>query len=198
MRNRGIAFFSPRRYGSVMGQKRSSHPTSLPNVLTASRIAAAPLLAVAVLTGQEPWIAAAIVLFAALTDLFDGIVARAQGQLSELGAVLDPIADKIFVISALFLLVADGLLRGATVDTVSGSVARSSPTPMRSRTHAKYLKVTSMFAAMYARDNSRQYIGSSPTQPKASRLQLRQAFPSFALEHAQHTAKEATRIAPRF
>jgi cardiolipin synthase len=101
-----------------MGHKRSSHPTSLPNVLTASRIAAAPLLAVAVLTGQEPWIAAAIVLFAALTDLFDGIVARAQGQLSELGAVLDPIADKIFVISALFLLVADGLLSGATVVAV--------------------------------------------------------------------------------
>lgn len=97
---------------------RSAHPASLPNALTASRIAAAPLLAFAALTGQSPWIAAAIVLFAAITDLLDGMVARARGEMSELGAVLDPIADKIFVITALFLLVAGGMLKGVAVIAV--------------------------------------------------------------------------------
>jgi cardiolipin synthase (CMP-forming) len=83
-----------------------------PNLLTASRIAAAPLLAFTVLTGQPPELAAGIALAAAATDLLDGALARLQGKTSELGAALDPIADKVFILTALVLLIAVGTLGG--------------------------------------------------------------------------------------
>ncbi len=93
-------------------RNRSAGWFSLPNLLSASRIAAAPLLASAVLTAQAPALAVAIVVTAALTDLLDGLAARATGQVSELGAVLDPIADKIFILTALWLLWGEGVVRG--------------------------------------------------------------------------------------
>jgi CDP-diacylglycerol--glycerol-3-phosphate 3-phosphatidyltransferase len=73
---------------------------------------AAPVLAWVVLTAQAPVLAVAIVVAAALTDLLDGLAARATGQVSELGAVLDPIADKIFILTALWLLWGEGTIRG--------------------------------------------------------------------------------------
>ncbi len=85
---------------------------SLPNILTASRIGVAPLLAFAVLSEPVPWFAASLVVWAALSDFLDGVIARASGQTSGLGAILDPIADKIFILTALLLLLADGILRG--------------------------------------------------------------------------------------
>ncbi len=87
----------------------------LPNLLTASRIAAAPVLAWAILTEQAPALAAAVALAAALTDLFDGAAARMLRQTSDFGAALDPIADKVFILTALLLLSAAGPLRGALV-----------------------------------------------------------------------------------
>ena len=94
-----------------------NRPTSLfllPNVLSASRIAGAPVLAWAVLSAQAPALALAIVAAAALADLLDGLAARATGQVSEFGAVLDPIADKIFILTALWLLWGDGVIRGSS------------------------------------------------------------------------------------
>ena len=73
---------------------------TLPNLLTLSRIVAVPLL-VALLwwPGWEAGYAIAFVLYClmALTDYFDGYLARAQGTVSKLGIFLDPIADKIMV-----------------------------------------------------------------------------------------------------
>jgi CDP-diacylglycerol--glycerol-3-phosphate 3-phosphatidyltransferase len=86
----------------------------LPNVLSASRIAGAPVLAWAVLSVQAPALALAIVAAAALADLLDGLAARATGQVSEFGAVLDPIADKIFILTALWLLWGEGVIRGSS------------------------------------------------------------------------------------
>jgi cardiolipin synthase (CMP-forming) len=86
----------------------------LPNLLSAARIATGPALAWAVLTAQAPALAVAIVVAAAVSDLLDGLAARATGQVSELGAVLDPIADKIFVLTALWLLWGESLIRGST------------------------------------------------------------------------------------
>jgi CDP-diacylglycerol--glycerol-3-phosphate 3-phosphatidyltransferase len=91
---------------------RSASIFLLPNLLSASRIAAAPVLAWVVLTAQAPALAVAIVVAAALTDLLDGVAARATGQVSELGAVLDPIADKIFILTALWLLWGEVIIRG--------------------------------------------------------------------------------------
>jgi cardiolipin synthase (CMP-forming) len=98
-----------------MNGQRSQDIFSLPNLLTGSRIAAAPLLAFTVLAGQPPEFAAGVALAAAATDLFDGAVARLQGRTSEFGAGLDPIADKVFILTALMLLIAAGTLRGAAV-----------------------------------------------------------------------------------
>jgi cardiolipin synthase len=95
-----------------MGLNRSPHRLTLPNVLTTSRIAAAPFLAAAVLVTDMPIAASGIVIFAALTDMLDGSLARAMNQASTVGVILDPIADKIFMLTAFFLLCADGTLRG--------------------------------------------------------------------------------------
>lgn len=83
--------------------------TDLPNVLTLSRIAAIPLL-VALSAFRTPWAdLAACVLFtaAAVTDYFDGALARSRRQQSDLGRMLDPIADKLLVGATLMLLVGE-------------------------------------------------------------------------------------------
>lgn len=83
--------------------------TDLPNVLTLSRIAAIPLL-VALSAFRTPWAdLAACVLFtaAAVTDYFDGALARSRRQQSDFGRMLDPIADKLLVGATLMLLVGE-------------------------------------------------------------------------------------------
>jgi CDP-diacylglycerol--glycerol-3-phosphate 3-phosphatidyltransferase len=84
---------------------------ALPNILTASRIAAAPILVLAA-SGQSPILAAGLAIFAAMTDFLDGAAARALGGASDFGAVFDPIADKMFILTALVLLLGDGSLSG--------------------------------------------------------------------------------------
>jgi len=80
---------------------------SLPNTLTWTRIAAIPLI-VLLFYMPYPWAdPAAGLLFAAagVTDSLDGYFARRLGQISRLGAFLDPVADKLIVAVALVLLV---------------------------------------------------------------------------------------------
>jgi cardiolipin synthase len=80
---------------------------SLPNVLTISRIAAIPLL-VALVMLRAPWAdlaACAVFSAAAITDYFDGKIARDRGITSGFGIMLDPIADKLLVAAALMVLV---------------------------------------------------------------------------------------------
>ena len=81
--------------------------TDLPNVLTLSRIAAIPLMVLlAALRTPETDCAAMIVFaLAGITDYFDGKLARDRAQLSDLGRMLDPIADKLLVAAALMMLV---------------------------------------------------------------------------------------------
>lgn len=91
---------------------------TLPNILTLSRIIAVPLL-VALLWWPE-WelgygLGFAMYSLMALTDYFDGYVARSYGTVSRLGAFLDPIADKIMVAAVILVLAAQGVLRGPYV-----------------------------------------------------------------------------------
>jgi cardiolipin synthase len=81
--------------------------TDVPNLLTLSRIAAIPLLVALVVIGRPATDLAACVLFstAAITDWLDGHLARVRRQQSDLGRMLDPIADKLLVGAALMLLV---------------------------------------------------------------------------------------------
>ena len=88
--------------------------TDLPNVLTLSRIAAIPLLVVLVALRLPAADLAACIVFsaAAITDYYDGKLARSRRQQSDLGRMLDPIADKLLVGAALMMLVGQGRLSG--------------------------------------------------------------------------------------
>jgi len=94
-------------------------PLALPNLLTYGRIAAVPLVA-ACLFGVTifeaglwlRWVALTIFVLAALTDWLDGWAARAYGEQSSLGKMLDPIADKLLVGACLLMLAADTTIRG--------------------------------------------------------------------------------------
>lgn len=80
---------------------------NLPNILSLSRIFLTPLLVVILLTrveGKEIY-GALIFAVAALTDFFDGYFARRRNQVTVVGKLLDPIADKLLVTSAFISLV---------------------------------------------------------------------------------------------
>ena len=91
--------------------------TDLPNLLTLSRIAAIPLLVVLVALRLPATDLAACVVFsaAAVTDYYDGKLARSRRQQSDLGRMLDPIADKLLVGAALMMLVGQNRLSGAAL-----------------------------------------------------------------------------------
>ena len=90
---------------------------NLPNVLTYGRIAAVPLVAGLLMYGGNSarWFALAIFVVAAITDFFDGYLARKWQQQSSLGIMLDPIADKVLVAVVLLVLSADGILFGGHI-----------------------------------------------------------------------------------
>lgn len=82
---------------------------NVPNILTVLRLLAAPLVAVMFLYFTRPYAdILAVILFisAAITDWFDGYLARAWGQQTRLGTMLDPIADKAMVVIALMVIIA--------------------------------------------------------------------------------------------
>jgi cardiolipin synthase len=86
--------------------------TDLPNLLTLSRIAAIPLLVVLAAIHQPVTDLASCVLFAAaaITDYFDGKIARRRRMISNFGRMLDPIADKLLVGATLMLLAGEARL----------------------------------------------------------------------------------------
>lgn len=95
------------------------HTLSLPNILTYARIAAVPLVVLCFFvegrlqsTDTARWAAVAIFVVASITDFFDGYLARIWKQTSNIGRMLDPIADKLLVSACLLLLAADGTIAG--------------------------------------------------------------------------------------
>ena len=90
---------------------------NLPNLLTLTRILLIPVFVMLFATPDpdRSLMAAIVFVVAAVTDMLDGYLARKSGQVTKLGKLLDPIADKLLVLSALILLV--------NVDRVSALVA---------------------------------------------------------------------------
>lgn len=82
-------------------------PWTLPNLLTFLRLVALPFLVVAILEGRHAT-ALAIFLVAAITDIVDGYLARHFAMGSPLGAYLDPIADKLFLVSSFVVFALPG------------------------------------------------------------------------------------------
>lgn len=91
--------------------------TSLPNLLTLSRILFIPVLvALFYVEGDTArWVALAVFVVAALTDYFDGYLARTRREHSTLGRFLDPVADKLLVAAVILLLAAFDRITGWTV-----------------------------------------------------------------------------------
>lgn len=88
---------------------RAREQLTIPNLLTGSRLVLAPVFLWLYVRGDTPQALAAFVV-AAGTDLLDGLAARALDQRTRLGAILDPIADKLLSACALFALAARGRL----------------------------------------------------------------------------------------
>jgi len=96
---------------------------NLPNSLTISRIFLVPLLVVVLLTGhfkeREIW-GLVVFMLAAFTDYLDGYLARKRQQVTTLGKLLDPIADKLLISSAFISLVALGFAPAWMVVVIIG------------------------------------------------------------------------------
>jgi len=104
---------------------------NLPNSLTTLRIFFVPLLVVVLLTRQPNWKfwglplnfevwGVLILLVAAATDLMDGYIARKRGEITTLGILLDPIADKLLISAAFISLVEMGLIQAWMVVVIIG------------------------------------------------------------------------------
>lgn len=78
-----------------------------PNALSLARVALVPLVVIALLVGfpGHLWVAAALFVIASLTDLLDGRIARARGDVTVFGTFIDSLADKLLITCTLIALV---------------------------------------------------------------------------------------------
>lgn len=81
---------------------------TIPNLLSLFRIMLIPLFVYSYLTAnsqEDYFVSSAIIVFSGLTDLLDGVIARKYNQITELGKVLDPAADKLTQAALAFCLI---------------------------------------------------------------------------------------------
>lgn len=97
----------------------ASRAYNIPNLLTYGRILAVPLIVLCffvegklAISNTARWVALWIFVIASLTDFLDGYLARIWNQTSNIGRMLDPIADKLLVASILLLVAADQTIAG--------------------------------------------------------------------------------------
>lgn len=84
---------------------------NLPNKLTLGRIIAVPIFIIVLMNGYF-YTASIIFIAASITDFLDGYIARKQNLVTNFGKIMDPLADKILVMSALICLVEIGQVYG--------------------------------------------------------------------------------------
>jgi CDP-diacylglycerol--glycerol-3-phosphate 3-phosphatidyltransferase len=92
----------------------------LADQLTLARAAAVPLVVVLYVWSfpNHNWWATGVFIGAMTTDWFDGRVARSRGRSSPLGSLLDPVADKLLVLTVLIVLVDEGVFKGWMVAAI--------------------------------------------------------------------------------
>lgn len=97
---------------------------NLPNKLSLLRIFLIPIMATVYLLdwAYAPLVAVGIFLLAAFTDFLDGYIARKYGLVTDLGKLLDPIADKMLVVFSLFLVSYSAILQPPWISAVLGAV----------------------------------------------------------------------------
>lgn len=142
---------------------------TIPNVISALRLACIPLFLWLLFGADEPFVAVALLAVLGATDWIDGWIARRFDQASELGAVLDPTADRALLITGGVALLVDGSLPvwvGAAV------VARETVICV----------AVVVLALAHARRIDVQWVG------KAGTLALMFALPGFLLADAVHSS----------
>lgn len=83
---------------------------TIPNALSFARLLGIPVFLWLILGPQADLWAVALLLISGFTDWLDGVVARATGQVSRLGAILDPAVDRLYIAAALIALVLRGIV----------------------------------------------------------------------------------------
>ncbi|WP_034224241.1 CDP-alcohol phosphatidyltransferase family protein [Actinotalea ferrariae] len=92
---------------------------TVPNLISAVRLALVPVFAVLLGQGQDGW-ALAVLAFSGATDWLDGVLARRLGQQSRLGELLDPAADRLFILVTLVALTARDVVPPGVLVAVVG------------------------------------------------------------------------------
>ncbi|MFN7101589.1 MAG: CDP-diacylglycerol--glycerol-3-phosphate 3-phosphatidyltransferase [Pseudorhizobium sp.] len=100
----------------------ASRAYNIPNLLTYARIVAVPIIVLCFFVEGRlessdfaRWAGLAIFVVASITDYLDGYLARIWNQTSNIGRMLDPIADKLLIASVLLLMAADGTIAGWSI-----------------------------------------------------------------------------------
>lgn len=106
------------RQGTAVTPARSALLT-LPNLISAARLVLVPVFAVLLLQGHDLW-GLAVLAVAAASDWLDGKLARALHQVSRLGELLDPAADRLFILVTLLVLVIRDVVPWWVVGAVVG------------------------------------------------------------------------------
>ena len=99
----------PPRSGVPVTAAQGATPTdrivTIPNVLSVLRLAGVPVFLWLLLGPQADVVALLVLMFAGISDYLDGKIARALGQTSKLGVVLDPAADRLYILATLVAFV---------------------------------------------------------------------------------------------
>ena len=87
---------------------------NIPNILTLLRILIIPVIIIFLEIGNEfyNWLSLLLYIIACISDFFDGFLARKFELESSFGRFLDPIADKILIVSVIFILVSNSIITG--------------------------------------------------------------------------------------
>ena len=90
---------------------------NIPNILTLLRILIIPIIIIflEIDTKFYSWLALILYIIACLSDFLDGYLARKFELESSFGRFLDPVADKILVVSVIFILISNGIIKGIFV-----------------------------------------------------------------------------------
>jgi len=95
---------------------------NLPNILTLTRILLLPFFA-ATIVYKEYEMALGVFIAASITDLLDGLIARIKKQITYFGSILDPVADKFFLITSFVLMSVSGFVpKWLTIVVISKDV----------------------------------------------------------------------------
>ncbi len=130
---------------------------NLPNKLTTMRMVLVPVFIVLYLMGYSYW-AAAVFVIASVTDFLDGHLARKYDLVTNFGKIMDPLADKLLVTSALVCMVQTGIVPGWMVIVILArefaitglrSVAASEGVVIAAAWSGKIKTVTQMIAIIF-------------------------------------------------